>query len=114
MMKYDLEERTFKFARDVRFMIKQLPKNNTIVKEDGPQLLKASGSVGANYCEANDALSRKDFVYRMRVSRKEARESHYWLRLIDATVESNNETMRLIQEALELRKIFSAIINKAA
>lgn len=113
-MKYDLEERTFRFARDVRLMVKKLPKDSIIVQEDGPQLLKASGSVGANYCEANDALSKKDFVYRMRVSRKEARESHYWLRMIDATVDSNSETSRLIQEAMELRKIFSSIINKAA
>lgn len=111
MKKYDLEERTFRFARDIRQLIKRLP-NDAAVMEDGRQLIRASGSVGANYLEANDALSRKDFVYRMRISRKEAKESQYWLRILDVAFENDTEIERLIQEAWELRKIFSAIIEK--
>lgn len=81
---YDLEERTFIFAKDVRFFVKTLPKSisNT---EDSRQVVRASGSVGANYREANEALSKKDFLMRMKISRKEAKESEYWLRLIKET-----------------------------
>ncbi len=79
---YDLEERTLRFAKKVRLLVKKLPK--TIVNiEDGKQLVKASGSVGANYIEANEALSKKDFIMRIKICRKEAKESRYWLRLID-------------------------------
>lgn len=81
---YDLEERTFQFAKAVRLFVKTLP--NTLANvEDGKQLIKSSGSVGANYREANESLSKKDFV--MRISRKEAKESAYWLRLIAETNE---------------------------
>ncbi|MCL5090967.1 MAG: four helix bundle protein, partial [Patescibacteria group bacterium] len=83
---YDLEERTFVFARDCRTLVKKLPR--TICNlEDGPQLVRASGSVGANYIEANEALSKKDFLMRCKISRKEAKESKFWLRLID--IENN-------------------------
>ncbi len=62
-IQYDLEDRTLKFAKDVRSFVKKLPR--TIVNiEDGKQLIKASGSVGANYIEANEALSKKDFIMR--------------------------------------------------
>lgn len=111
---YDLEERTFQFAKDVRIFLKTVP--NTIAnQEDSRQLIRSSGSVGANYREANEALSRKDFVYRMRVSRKEAKESIYWLRLIHSTnsLKNSNNAQQLIQEATELKKIFSSIIEKA-
>ena len=111
---YDLEERTFQFAKDVRLFVKTLP--DTIANiEDCKQLIKASGSVGANYREANEALSKKDFLLRIKTSRKEAKESSYWLRLIDETndLEKKNETVRLINEAIELKKIFSSIIGKS-
>ncbi len=88
--KYDLEERTFIFAKDVRNFIKTLPKS-TANFEDGKQLIKASGSVGANYREANEALSKKDFIMRIKISRKEAKESKYWLRLILETNHLENE-----------------------
>jgi len=87
---YDLEERTFQFAKSVRLFVKTLPK--TIANsEDGKQLIRASGSIGANYREANEALSKKDFVIRIKISRKEAKESIYWLRLIDETNNLQNE-----------------------
>ena len=111
---YDLEERTFQFAKDVRLFVKTLPKTvaNT---EDGRQVIKASGSVGANYREANEALSKKDFVMRIKICRKEAKESAYWLRLINETnnLKNADEAQRLRQEANELKKIFSSILEKS-
>ena len=111
---YDLEERTFQFARDVRLFVKTLPHSVANI-EDGKQLTKASGSVGANYREANESLSKKDFLMRIKISRKEAKESAYWLRLIIETneIENINEGIRLRNEAIELKKIFSAIIEKS-
>ena len=112
---YDLEERTFQFAKRVRIWVKKLP-GSIANDEDARQLVKASGSVGANYIEANEALSKKDFVYRIRVCRKEAKESAYWIRLI---LESNDsgidekEGKSLYNEAVELKKIFSSIISKS-
>jgi len=111
---YDLEERTFQFAKRVRVFIKRLPKTQGNI-EDGKQVIRASGSVGANYIEANEALSKKDFLMRTKISRKEAKESAYFLRLIRETNDSSfeQEASELHNEAVELKKIFSAIINKS-
>ena len=73
---YDLEDRTLAFAKKVRAFVKKLPKTIANI-EDGKQLIKASGSIGANYIEANEALSKKDFVMRIKICRKEAKESRY-------------------------------------
>ena len=83
--------------------------------EDGKQLIKASGSVGANYIEANESLSKKDFIMRIKISRKEAKESRYWLRLVDTnhTQEMEKSRNALIQEATELMNIFGAILQKS-
>src|SRR6476659_10221982 len=110
--RYDLEDRTRAFAREVRLFIKSLPKN-TANFEDGKQLVRASGSVGANYIEANEALSDKDCLVRVKISRKEAKESRYWLRLIDLEAKPDLEPERvaLIQESEELTRIFSAIVR---
>ena len=78
---YDPEDRTFSFAKEVRALVKTLPKTQANI-EDGKQAIKASGSVGANYIEANEALSKKDFIMRIKICRKEAKESRYWLRLM--------------------------------
>lgn len=112
--KYDLEERTFQFAKNVRLFVKTLPKA-TANFEDIKQLIRASGSVGANYIEANESLGKKDFLLRIKICRKEAKESVYFLRLINETNEFENKTEaeRLIQEATELKKIFSSIIEKS-
>ena len=83
---YDLEERTEELAIEVRNFIKILPKTLSNL-EDCKQLVRSSGSIGANYIEANDTLSRKDFVMRIKISRKEAKESIYWLNIIQ---KSNN------------------------
>jgi len=111
---YDLEERTFQFAKEVRVFIKTLEK--TIANnEDAKQVIRSSGSIGSNYIEANESLSKKDFVFRLKISRKEAKESIYWLKLINETNEliNNQLSKKLIQEATELKKILSAIIEKS-
>jgi four helix bundle protein len=111
---YDLEERCFKFAKDVRLWVKLLP-NTMSNREDAPQLIRSSGSIGANYIEANEALSKKDFVFRIRISRKEAKESRYWLNLLDIgqAAPVAKEHHRLIQEATELMMIMSSIMRKS-
>ncbi|MBU4445517.1 MAG: four helix bundle protein [Candidatus Marinimicrobia bacterium] len=111
---YDLEERTFQFAKDVRIFLKSLPKSISSI-EDGKQLIRSSGSIGANYIEANESLSKKDFLMRVKISRKEAKESIYWLRLL-SEINSDEfimESNRLITEAIELKKILSSIIEKS-
>lgn len=110
---YDLEERTFIFAKDVRFYVQSLSKTIGNI-EDAKQLVRSSGSVGANYIEANESLSKKDFLMRIKICRKEAKESAYWLMLIVDTNDSNFSArgIALVQEANELKKIFSAILTK--
>ena len=110
---YDLEERTFRFAQEAATFCRALPSNvsNT---EYTKQLIRSSGSVGSNYIEANEALGRKDFALRVRISRKEAKESAYWLRLIAETNGdgTKGEASRLRSEAIELKRILSSILNK--
>ena len=110
---YDLEPRTFAFARDCRFLMKRLPKTIETI-EDGKQLIRSSGSVGANYIEANESLSKKDFYYRIKICRKEAKESIYWLSLLNACNPDFYDSLNpLIEEANQLKKIFSSILEKA-
>lgn len=98
--KYDLEERTERFARDCRILIKKVSRNTSNF-EDTKQLARSSGSVAANYIEANEALSNKDFYYRVKICRKESKESRLWLNLIDIGSDTNleKERSRLKQEA---------------
>lgn len=109
---YDLEERTFQFAKKAALYYKKLPRTSTNIIY-GDQGTRSSGSVGANYIEANEALSKKDFLMRIKICRKEAKESAYWLRL---TIEINEDThkkegLELFQEATELKKIFSSMLK---
>jgi four helix bundle protein len=109
---YDLEERTFKFARDVRLFVRTLPLK-VANREDGKQLINSSGSVDANYREANDSLSRKDLKLRLKTSRKEAKESAYWLKLIvESNTKNSAEGKRLYKESLEIEKLLSALLDK--
>lgn len=110
---YDLEERTFNFAKNVREFIKKLPKTLSNLEDSG-QLVRSSGSVGSNYVEANEALSKKDFYHRIKICRKEAKESRYWLRLVytNNKEELEKERRDLIQEASELTNIFGSIVRK--
>jgi four helix bundle protein len=110
---FDLEERTLRFAKSAREFIKKLPKSIPNI-EDGKQLIRSTGSVGANYIEANEALSKKDFVLRIKICRKESKESGYWLKLIDTNgnPELEKERNELVREATELTNIFGSIIRK--
>jgi len=109
---YDLRERTLRFAKMVRNYVKSLPKTLSNI-EDARQLIKASGSVGANYIEGEEALSRKDFLMRIKISRKEAKESGYWLELTEPKEEQVMEKQNLTREATELTKIFGSIVEKS-
>ncbi len=110
--KFDLEERTFRFAKNVRAFVKKLPRSMAHI-EDAKQLLRSSGSVGANYIEANETVGKKDFLFRIKIARKEAKESRYWLGLIDtATTDLEYERTVLEQEATELMLILSSIMRK--
>ena len=111
--RHDLEDRTFRFAASVRAFVKELPRtvSNT---EDVRQLVRASGSVAANWIEADEALSKKDFLMRVKICRKEAKESQLFLRLVDVGPTKSSTAARdmLAAEARELVLIFSAIISK--
>ncbi len=110
--RYDLEERTFQFALRVNRFCKQLPKtvsNAEYVRQE----IRSSGSVGANYIEANEALGKKDFFMRIRICRKEAKESGFWLRLLIETNDDGfkNDGLGLVNESVELKKIFSSMLK---
>ena len=109
----DLEQRIFCFAESVRAFVKQLPKTISKV-EDIRQLVRASGSVAANWIEADEALSKKDFLMRVKICRKEAKESRLFLRLVDTGLNGTTISSRdkLGEEARELTLIFSSIISK--
>src|SRR3954467_2552363 len=108
----DLEERTFLFAQLIRAFVKTLPRTmgNT---EDVRQLIRASGSVAANWIEANEALSKKDFRMRAKICRKEAKESRLFLRLIEVGSANKTTLDSLVAEARELTLIFSTIIARS-
>ncbi len=112
MPNFDLQDRCLQFALRTDQYILSLPKNIPNY-EHGRQLSRSAGAVGANYVEANEALGDKDFVMRLRISRKEAKESVHWLQLTLPDSNSTGEKLHLIQEGTELVKIISSIINKA-
>jgi len=109
--KYDLEERTFKFAKDCSDYVGKLPRTVSNI-EYGKQLIRSSGSIGANYIEANESLSKKDCQMRAKISKKETKESHYWLRLTEPIKGQEIVRDRLIQESNELMRIFGSILEK--
>lgn len=111
-MKFDLEKRTTEFAKYVVKLCIGLPRNpinNPIIS----QLIRAAGSIGANYREANDALGKKDFIHRLKIARKEAKETIHWLEILqEANSQITKEIDQLIKEAIELKNILSSIIDK--
>lgn len=111
--KFDLEERTKNFAKKIIRILKNIessPINSRLMS----QVIASAGSVGANYREANEALSKKDFIYRMRISRKECKETTFWLELIlETNTEFEFQIEEMIKESREIRNIFSAIIQKS-
>jgi four helix bundle protein len=104
---YDLEDRTAVFAKQSRALVKKLQRTIGNI-EDARQFIRASGSVGANYIEANDAIGKRDFLMKVRICRREARESGYWLGLLDVDSNLEPQQQRLAAEAKELMK-FSAL-----
>lgn len=110
--RYDLEERCFAFAKKVDEYVLKLPKTIPNV-EHGRQLVKSGGSVGANYIEANESLSKKDFIMRVKISKKETKESRFWLRLTVPLPEQEKAREQLIDESLELMKIFGSILERS-
>jgi four helix bundle protein len=110
--RYDLEERTAKFGEEIIRFAKKIPENS-ITKPLIIQLIKSGTSIGANYCEADDAESKKDFKHKISICKKEAREVKHFLRMIEVAVpEFKEETRKLWQEAKELNLIFNSIVNK--
>ncbi len=110
---YDLEERTALFGEGTIDVLKKLP-NNLINKRLVPQLVASAGSLGANYCEANEAESKKDFQHKIGICKKETKESKHWIRLLArANPEFKEEFRRLWQEAQELLLIFSKILKSS-
>ena len=109
---YDLERRTYIFAKDCRVKIYNLKKTISNI-EDGKQLIRSSGSVAANYIEANEKLRNKDFKFRLKIARKEAKESTLWLKLLIDLNPNDNDLVNLLDEAEQLRRILSSIINKS-
>jgi len=110
---FDLEEQMAQFGEAVIQFAKMIPKD-TVNTSLISQLVRAGTSVGANYCEADDAVSKKDFRNKIGICRKEARETKLWLRMIAAAEpEMKTEARKLWQEAKELHLIFAAIWRKS-
>ncbi|MDP3900404.1 MAG: four helix bundle protein [bacterium] len=108
---YDLEERTAIFGEEIIKFCKQIPRN-PITDPLIIQLTKSGTSVGANYCEADDAESKKDFCHKIGICKKEARESKHWLRMIVTAVPILAPQARVLwQEAKELNLIFNKIVK---
>ena len=111
--KYDLEDRTLEFGKKIIHLAKDLPKN-TINFNLCDQVIRSGTSMGANYREANETETKKDFSFRIRACRKEGKETIYWLQLIEeANPELKNKITPLLQETTELVKIFAAILEKS-
>ena len=109
---FDLEERTTELAKRVIRLCRKLKKDSMNSRLVG-QIVGSSGSVGANYREANDSLGKKDFILRLKISRRESKETIHWLELVkEANPEFINEVEGIIRETIEVKNILSAIIKK--
>ena len=108
-----LDTRTYLFAKKTRVLLR-LMKHDFVSLEDAKQLTRSSGSVGANYIEANESLSSKDFIYRIKICKKEVKESIYRLELLPNSKNKTSEQLKveLIDEASQLLRIFASIVNK--
>ena len=111
MKKFDLEKRTENFAIAVRVFIKKLSVL-PVLSSDLGQLVRSSGSVGANFIEATEKLGDKDLKFRLKIALKEAKESLYWLNIIKKVYGLDGEVDELISEAIELKHILAAILKK--
>jgi len=110
--KFDLEERTARFGENVIRFAQKLPRN-AVTAPLISQLVRSATSIGSNYCEADEAGSRKEFKYRISVCCRESRETKYWFRMNAAALPAKAEEARqLWKEADELNRIFAAILRK--
>lgn len=109
--KYDLEARTTKFGEKVIGFAGKITRTPVTISLIS-QLVRAGTSVGANYCEADDSLTRKEFIHKISICKKESRETKYWLIMVTKAIGSANEIPGLMKEAEELNRIFAAIIKK--
>mgnify|MGYP001575660537 FL=1 len=110
---YDLEERTAKFGENIIDFAKKIPKNIITIPLIG-QVIRSGTSIGSKYCEADCAESKKDFEHKLGISKKEAKESKHWFRMIvKAVPELKSEARELWNEANELQLIFITIIRKS-
>lgn len=110
---YNLEERTLMFSKNLITLLKQLPRNDTneiLIN----QCLRSGTSVGANYREANETETKRDFKFRIRICRKEAKETVYWLKLLEHTNANDPKVLAAMNEAQEFTKIFAAILLRSA
>lgn len=109
---YDLEDRTLAFARAVRKFLIKVPKSIANI-EDGKQLVRSSASIGANYIEANESLGKNDFAMKVKICKKEAKETAFWLNIIDVDLNAilDAEREKLLQESKELVLIFGAMLR---
>ena len=110
--KFDIQERTFKFAVRVVKLLNRLPRT-TAGFEIGKQVVRSATSIGSNVEEADAAESKQDFIHKMSIAHKEARETRYWLRVIRAALLDDDEVRALIQESDELVRILYTIIENA-
>ena len=108
---FDLEDRTLQFTRKIIQYVKVLPRTQANI-EIARQMIRSAGSVGANYIEANEALSRKDFAMRIKIAKKESKETSYWVSLSEPDLSQLLLKELLFKEAMELTRIFSAIAQK--
>ncbi|MCX6718793.1 MAG: four helix bundle protein [Candidatus Taylorbacteria bacterium] len=110
---YDLEERTAKFGETIIRFVKQIPQD-AINRRIISQIVASAGSVGANYCEANEGESKKDFIHKISICKKEIKETKHWLRLLaSSNPEYKSDLRNLYKEAHELLLIFSKIIRSS-
>lgn len=111
--KFDLEDRTFDFGVNIVNFVKELPLD-IVYRPIINQLVKSGTSIGANYCEADEANSKKDFTNKIAISKKETKETKYWLKIIAATLDKfKSRALELFREAQELNLIFAAIIRNS-
>ncbi len=112
-MEYNLETRSKIFAKSIRNWINKLPKSISTI-DDCKQLVRSSGSIGANYIEANESLGKKDFQMRVKIAKKEAKESIYWIDLLEQKDNAlEKERLLLLKECHELMNILGAILRNS-
>ncbi len=109
--KYNLEERTLVFTKEIVRLCKKIP-NNTVYFKLTDQIMRSASSIGANYREVNDSVGKKDFLHRLKIARKEAKQTTFWLEeLLETNSEFKESINQLIDESYQLRNILSTIIK---